>query len=148
MGDDGKKKKKVEYLVKWSDMEEATWPFAHTSDEIVFGWVVDLVLLGDSGVGKSCIVLRLVRGQFDPTSKVTDYLHHLACLLYRIEAQVERLSILVQHRRSSPSNESMGGHELFLTEPLPPFSVHVCVSDPDVVSELLHSDTAAHTIPN
>ncbi|KAG4983939.1 hypothetical protein JHK87_028688 [Glycine soja] len=32
------------------------------------GW---LVLLGDSGVGKSCIVLRFVRGQFDPTSKVT-----------------------------------------------------------------------------
>ncbi|KAB1212546.1 Ras-related protein RABF1 [Morella rubra] len=29
------------------------------------------VLLGDSGVGKSCIVLRLVRGQFDPISKVT-----------------------------------------------------------------------------
>jgi GTPase SAR1 family protein len=29
-----------------------------------------LVLLGDSGVGKSCIVLRFVRGQFDPTSKV------------------------------------------------------------------------------
>ncbi|MBA0571210.1 hypothetical protein Golob_004794 [Gossypium lobatum] len=26
---------------------------------------------GDSGVGKSCIVLRFVRGQFDPTSKVT-----------------------------------------------------------------------------
>ncbi|KAK4403902.1 Ras-related protein RA [Sesamum angolense] len=25
----------------------------------------------DSGVGKSCIVLRFVRGQFDPTSKVT-----------------------------------------------------------------------------
>ncbi|VFQ95056.1 unnamed protein product [Cuscuta campestris] len=25
MGGDGKKKKKVEYLVKWSDMEEATW---------------------------------------------------------------------------------------------------------------------------
>ncbi|KAM0852100.1 hypothetical protein ACQ4PT_051972 [Festuca glaucescens] len=32
---------------------------------------VKLVLLGDSGVGKSCIVLRYVRGQFDPTSKVT-----------------------------------------------------------------------------
>ncbi|KAK6147927.1 hypothetical protein DH2020_018839 [Rehmannia glutinosa] len=31
----------------------------------------ELVLLGDSGVGKSCIVLRFVRGQFDPTSKVT-----------------------------------------------------------------------------
>ncbi|KAL0358639.1 UNVERIFIED_CONTAM: Ras-related protein RA [Sesamum angustifolium] len=30
---------------------------------------VKLVLLGDSGVGKSCIVLRFVRGQFDPTSK-------------------------------------------------------------------------------
>ncbi|WOL05827.1 ras-related protein RABF1-like isoform X2 [Canna indica] len=30
-----------------------------------------LVLLGDSGVGKSCIVLRFVRGHFDPTSKVT-----------------------------------------------------------------------------
>ncbi|XP_014514383.1 ras-related protein RABF1 isoform X1 [Vigna radiata var. radiata] len=32
---------------------------------------VKLVLLGDSGVGKSCIVLRFVRGQFDATSKVT-----------------------------------------------------------------------------
>ncbi|GAB2223549.1 hypothetical protein Droror1_Dr00017690 [Drosera rotundifolia] len=30
-----------------------------------------LVLLGDSGVGKSCIMLQIVRGQFDPTSKVT-----------------------------------------------------------------------------
>lgn len=30
-----------------------------------------LVLLGDSGVGKSCIVLRFVKGQFDPSSKVT-----------------------------------------------------------------------------
>ncbi|KAB1212410.1 Ras-related protein RABF1 [Morella rubra] len=35
-----------------------------------FGFVQP-VLLGDSGVGKSCIVLRFVRGQFDPTSKVT-----------------------------------------------------------------------------
>ncbi|KAH9768474.1 ras-related protein RABF1 [Citrus sinensis] len=35
------------------------------------GAKVELVLLGDSGVGKSCIVLRFVRGQFDPTSKVT-----------------------------------------------------------------------------
>lgn len=32
---------------------------------------LQLVLLGDSGVGKSCIVLRFVRGQFDPASKVT-----------------------------------------------------------------------------
>lgn len=32
---------------------------------------IKLVLLGDSGVGKSCIVLRFVRGQFDPSSKVT-----------------------------------------------------------------------------
>uniref|UniRef100_A0A0D3BXX1 Uncharacterized protein n=1 Tax=Brassica oleracea var. oleracea TaxID=109376 RepID=A0A0D3BXX1_BRAOL len=32
---------------------------------------VKLVLLGDSGVGKSCIVLRFVRGEFDTTSKVT-----------------------------------------------------------------------------
>ena len=31
---------------------------------------VKLVLLGDSGVGKSCIVLRFVRGQFDANSKV------------------------------------------------------------------------------
>ncbi|VFQ95057.1 unnamed protein product [Cuscuta campestris] len=36
-----------------------------------FGSEDCLVLLGDSGVGKSCIVLRFVRGQFDPTSKVT-----------------------------------------------------------------------------
>mmetsp|Transcript_28333 Transcript_28333/g.39141 ORF Transcript_28333/g.39141 Transcript_28333/m.39141 type:complete len:206 (-) Transcript_28333:139-756(-) len=32
---------------------------------------VKLVLLGNSGVGKSCIVLRFVRGQFDLNSKVT-----------------------------------------------------------------------------
>lgn len=32
---------------------------------------IKLVLLGDSGVGKSCIVLQFVRGQFDPSSKVT-----------------------------------------------------------------------------
>uniref|UniRef100_A0A7I4E785 Rab5/RabF-family small GTPase n=1 Tax=Physcomitrium patens TaxID=3218 RepID=A0A7I4E785_PHYPA len=32
---------------------------------------LQLVLLGDSGVGKSCILLRFVRGQFDPSSKVT-----------------------------------------------------------------------------
>ena len=32
---------------------------------------VKLVLLGDSGVGKSCIVMRFVRGSFDPDSKVT-----------------------------------------------------------------------------
>ena len=33
-------------------------------------YTTQLVLLGDSGVGKSCIVLRFVRGQFDPASKV------------------------------------------------------------------------------
>ena len=32
---------------------------------------MQLVLLGDSGVGKSCIVLRFVRGEFDATSKVS-----------------------------------------------------------------------------
>ena len=32
---------------------------------------VKLVLLGDSGVGKSCIVMRFVRGSFDADSKVT-----------------------------------------------------------------------------
>jgi len=32
---------------------------------------VKLVLLGDSGVGKSCLVQRYVRGAFDPGSKVT-----------------------------------------------------------------------------
>lgn len=32
---------------------------------------VKLVLLGDSGVGKSCLVLRYARGHFDANSKVT-----------------------------------------------------------------------------
>jgi len=32
---------------------------------------IKMVLLGDSGVGKSCLVLRFVRGHFDPSSKVT-----------------------------------------------------------------------------
>eukprot|EP01023_Acetabularia_acetabulum_P018746 TRINITY_DN19473_c0_g1_i1.p1 TRINITY_DN19473_c0_g1~~TRINITY_DN19473_c0_g1_i1.p1 ORF type:complete len:211 (-),score=49.05 TRINITY_DN19473_c0_g1_i1:105-737(-) len=32
---------------------------------------VKLVLLGDSGVGKSCLVTRYVRGVFDPDSKIT-----------------------------------------------------------------------------
>eukprot|EP00879_Flechtneria_rotunda_P003389 GHRR01003617.1.p1 GENE.GHRR01003617.1~~GHRR01003617.1.p1 ORF type:complete len:226 (+),score=87.32 GHRR01003617.1:130-807(+) len=32
---------------------------------------VKLVLLGDSGVGKSCLVLRYIRGQFNPSSKIT-----------------------------------------------------------------------------
>eukprot|EP01026_Neomeris_dumetosa_P046791 TRINITY_DN39986_c0_g1_i1.p2 TRINITY_DN39986_c0_g1~~TRINITY_DN39986_c0_g1_i1.p2 ORF type:complete len:207 (+),score=36.57 TRINITY_DN39986_c0_g1_i1:159-779(+) len=32
---------------------------------------VKLVLLGDSGVGKSCLVTQYVRGVFDPDSKVT-----------------------------------------------------------------------------
>ena len=32
---------------------------------------IKMVLLGDSGVGKSCLVLRFVLGQFDPSSKVT-----------------------------------------------------------------------------
>ena len=36
-------------------------------------YTTQLVLLGDSGVGKSCIVLRFVRGQFDPESKVFSY---------------------------------------------------------------------------
>ncbi|XP_026403231.1 ras-related protein RABF1-like [Papaver somniferum] len=39
--------------------------------DLTRGFRVKLVLLGDSGVGKSCIVLRFVRGQFDTTSKVT-----------------------------------------------------------------------------
>ena len=43
---------------------------------------LQLVLLGDSGVGKSCIVLRFVRGQFDPTSKVK-----LATNLFRFHEQ-------------------------------------------------------------
>ncbi|KAI3874566.1 hypothetical protein MKX03_028575 [Papaver bracteatum] len=39
--------------------------------DLTRGFRVKLVLLGESGVGKSCIVLRFVRGQFDTTSKVT-----------------------------------------------------------------------------
>jgi GTPase SAR1 family protein len=39
---------------------------------------VKLVLLGHSGVGKSCIVLRFVRGQFDSNSKVPPLLSRSA----------------------------------------------------------------------
>ncbi|KAE8786793.1 ras-related protein RABF1 [Hordeum vulgare] len=52
-------------------------PVCTSNVEDFWAWAPDkkgkfsLVLLGDSGVGKSCIVLRFVRGQFDPTSKVT-----------------------------------------------------------------------------
>jgi GTPase SAR1 family protein len=44
---------------------------------------VKLVLLGHSGVGKSCIVLRFVRGQFDSNSKVVPRLLEIRpfCLL-------------------------------------------------------------------
>ncbi|TVU30573.1 hypothetical protein EJB05_22203, partial [Eragrostis curvula] len=45
------------------------WGIKPASIELIH--YVQLVLLGDSGVGKSCIVLRFVCGQFDPTSKVT-----------------------------------------------------------------------------
>lgn len=45
-------------------------PVLLTFTKISFDFAIQLVLLGDSGVGKSCIVLRFVRGQFDPTSKV------------------------------------------------------------------------------
>lgn len=48
---------------------------------------LQLVLLGDSGVGKSCIVIRFVRGRFDPTSQVMFYLNGgltiVSILLYR-----------------------------------------------------------------
>jgi ABC-type dipeptide/oligopeptide/nickel transport system ATPase component len=44
--------------------------FRVNAADLSFQCCEQLVLLGDSGVGKSCIVLRFVRGQFDPTSKV------------------------------------------------------------------------------
>lgn len=45
--------------------------FSNNATEFLISFCCSqLVLLGDSGVGKSCIVLRFVRGQFDPTSKV------------------------------------------------------------------------------
>ncbi|KAB1209599.1 Ras-related protein RABF1 [Morella rubra] len=38
---------------------------------ILLSGATESVLLGDSGVGKSCIVLHFAHGQFDLTSKVT-----------------------------------------------------------------------------
>jgi GTPase SAR1 family protein len=49
--------------------------------DVLIIFTLQLVLLGDSGVGKSCIVLRFVRGQFDPTSKVTEMLLDLDAFL-------------------------------------------------------------------
>jgi len=51
-------------------MIKHTTLFKVNTADFSFQCCVQLVLLGDSGVGKSCIVLRFVRGQFDPTSKV------------------------------------------------------------------------------
>nr|DAD25197.1 TPA_asm: hypothetical protein HUJ06_026661 [Nelumbo nucifera] len=42
-----------------------------TSSGQLDGFSFENVVARDSGVGKSCIVLRFVRGQFDPSSKVT-----------------------------------------------------------------------------
>jgi GTPase SAR1 family protein len=62
--------------------------FRVNAADLSFQCCEQLVLLGDSGVGKSCIVLRFVRGQFDPTSKVRNLsflaIHmHSPCLLFK-----------------------------------------------------------------
>ena len=57
---------------------------------------VKLVLLGDSGVGKSCIVMRFVRGSFDADSKVTV---GAACAFLR-RSYMRRLALTAARRSS------------------------------------------------
>lgn len=57
---------------------DLTWLFGDPELQTLtytVGFHLQLVLLGDSGVGKSCIVLRFVRGQFDASSKVRLHLY-------------------------------------------------------------------------
>nr|GEU99199.1 zinc finger, CCHC-type [Tanacetum cinerariifolium] len=53
------------------DVSARLWDFMYMIDlrAACFDFLKMLVLLGDSDVGESCIVLRFIHGQFDPTSK-------------------------------------------------------------------------------
>jgi Ras-related protein Rab-5C len=65
---------------------------------------IKLVLLGDSGVGKSCIVLRFVRGQFDASSKVTvgaSFLSHTIALQDSTNVKFEIWDTAGQERYAS-----------------------------------------------
>lgn len=63
-----------------------------TANFWILNWM-QLVLLGDSGVGKSCIVLRFVRGQFDATSKVSKTLLSSNCLHWPSDTFLEHCGL-------------------------------------------------------
>nr|GEV55395.1 Ras-related protein RABF1 [Tanacetum cinerariifolium] len=62
----------------------------------------NLVLLGDSGVGESCIVLRFIHGRFDPTSKSAyGYIADLSLMeAYSESVQPEQMTSVSVHRSS------------------------------------------------
>ena len=66
---------------------------------------VKLVLLGDSGVGKSCIVMRFVRGSFDPDSRVTV---GAACASPPHASSLRRVAVS-RSRRPAASSGAGGG---------------------------------------
>jgi hypothetical protein len=78
----------VVFLKCWHQIESKL----HIVLSFSYLFPLQLVLLGDSGVGKSCIVLRFVRGQFDPTSKVK-----LATIVFRFHEQYIHCTLNFSH---------------------------------------------------